>query len=179
MVHLSFNHLTVQVISLGLVLLVCEARCLQEPNSFTELQRTEFKLCKLFAIHEFFYKLFVMFYNQIHCHKIKLIRQDWLRQVRTTFVTRTFVNVQKNEMYAMYANPCCLTDFVHHRKLQRSVGPYVSYLTQSVQGKTFSFHSFTTDKFSGIFSVVSLCKFGSGIYIHERYSPGIMPFLWN
>ncbi len=26
----------------------------------------------------------------------------------------------------------CLTDSVHHRKLQRSVGPYVSYLTQSV-----------------------------------------------
>ncbi len=32
----------------------------------------------------------------------------------------------------------CLTDFVHHRKLQRSVGPYVSYLTQSVQDITTS-----------------------------------------
>ncbi len=28
----------------------------------------------------------------------------------------------------------CLTDSVHHRKLQRLVGPYVSYLMQSVKG---------------------------------------------
>ncbi len=54
------------------------------------------------------------------------ISMDCLCQVRDTFVTKML----RNELYAM--SYTCLADLLYPRKLRRSAGTYIPYLTQSV-----------------------------------------------